>query len=327
MVITDKHKRELSVILKADMKSKNLSQRKLERIIGISSTAINFVVNDKWDEHSMSDQQWIPIAKYLDYSLNDYGWKLNTNTRNMKVFWHVCRDAKGQLGDFIPKGFIITGPWGRGKSTALKYFHDKNPDNTYYLQCQSEWDFPIFLAQLKRSIGIGAKRDVGLGGQSPAEAVETIIYTLKSRAKNLMIIDEFNELPIKSRRFAKTFLNRLEGESGLILCGGENLEKQFKTGNKLATVSIQETFSRCGGEFIYTRDNKDEEIEEIIRLNGIEEPNVISKLIAQSHGDLRRVKRSVHKLRIAEDKVKVKDQLTIEDQNSTKEEREEEVLS
>ena len=64
------------------------------------------------------------------------------------------------------------------------------------------------------------------------------------------------------------------------------------------------------------RENTDEEIAGIIRLNGIEEEKDISRIINNSDGDLRRVKRDVHKHLISKKKKETKDQLTLEDQNT-----------
>lgn len=137
-------------------------------------------------------------------------------------------------------------------------------------------------------------------GYTVGEMMDEIIKRLKTMENPLIIMDEADKLSDQVLYFFITLYNSLEDSCGIILCATDHLEKRIKKGLRLNKKGYQEIYSRIGRKFIELRGLGSRDIAMVCQANGITDKQQIKDVIEDSEYDLRRVKRKIHALKLAE---------------------------
>lgn len=250
------------------------------------ATVINII---KADWGSVSDDMWRNVGKQVGWRIAD--WNL-AETRDLRTLVTYFEDAK-TYGNV----FAITGPAGSGK-TAVADWMVNNRKNVYHIVCAEYWNRKMFLRKILQALG----RDDS--SYSTAELMDEITDTLMKQDSPLLILDEADKLTDHVLYFFITLYNVLAGKCGIVLLATEYLEKRIRNGYRLRKKGYAEIFSRVGRRFIGLPGSNKKEVAAICKANGVTDTLTINSIYNDYDGDLRRVERMVHKMRVSQDVVR-----------------------
>jgi len=260
--------------------SQNEASRSLK---GVSSATISQIINNNWE--LIKDEMWRNIASQIDFSQSQSEWQI-VETRDYKLTTQLLVDAQT-----TSQVYAVTGSAGTGKSTALKLY-SANSKRAYMLTCAEYWNKKYFLAELLAKMG---RDNTGL---TVAEMMQEVVYNLKRRDTPLIILDEADKLTDQVLYFFITLYNELEGHCGVVLFGTEHLAKRIKKGVRMAKKGYEEIYSRLGRKFVELHGLGYTDCVQICCANGIEDKSTIKQVFDDCEGDIRRVKRKIHAVKL-----------------------------
>ncbi len=243
----------------------------------VSSATISQVLNNNWE--LVSAEMWRNIAAQTGYSRHE--WQ-TVETVNYKELISIYDDARANS-----LVLAVTGDAGTGKTFAAKRYSETNR-KVFLLCCNEFWNRRLFLAELLRVMG----RD--WHGYTVGEMMSEVVYELKKQDSPLLILDEADKLSDQVLYFFITIYNSLEDECGIILQATSHLEKRLKRGVKLNKKGYSEIWSRVGRRCVSLNGINADDIASVCDANGVKAVRSIDRIINDSEGDLRRVKRRIH---------------------------------
>jgi DNA transposition AAA+ family ATPase len=208
------------------------------------------------------------------------------NTRDYKIVTSLLDDAQNNS-----MCYAVTGDAGTGKTYAMRQYSNTN-ENTFMLCCNEYWNRKYFLAELLTSMG---RDNTGL---TVAEMMATVVRELRKMESPLIIMDEADKLSDNVLYFFITLYNQLEDECGIVLAATDHLAKVINRGLKLNKKGYKEIFSRLGRNFIPLKGVGSTDVQQICNANGIKDKDIIQKVFNESEGDIRRVKRKIHSIKM-----------------------------
>jgi Cdc6-like AAA superfamily ATPase len=247
----------------------------------VSSGTVSQMLNGKWE--LIKEEMWRNVATQIGYTEDEWG---SVETRDFRILTKILEDS--QTNSLV---FAVTGEAGTGKSFTMRRFVEQNK-NAYLLQCNEFWNRKTFLQELLTVIG----RDYS--GYTVSEMMHEVVRLLKSRENPVLIFDEFDKVSDQILYFFITLYNQLEDHCGMVLCATDHLAKRIKRGLKLNKKGYKEIFSRHGRRFIELKGLSNSDITMVCMANGIDSRESIRLVIDDSEGDLRRVRRKIHALKI-----------------------------
>lgn len=248
---------------------------------GISSATISQVLNNNWA--MVSDEMWRNIAAQTGYKENN--WE-GVETRDYRLLSRLLADSQANANVFA-----ITGDAGTGKSYTIRRFLQGNK-NAHSVVCREYWNRKTFLIELLTSMG----RDAA--GLNVTELMHEVVRVLKMQENPVLIIDEADKLSDQVLYFFITLYNELEDQCGIVLIATDYLAKRIRRGLKLNKKGYKEIYSRIARKFIELQGPGSSDIAAICQANGITDRKLIKEVIDDAEGDLRRVKRKVHALKL-----------------------------
>lgn len=249
---------------------------------GISPATISQMLNNNWD--LISDEMWRNVAAQTNYRVSDW---VEVETRDYRLLNNLLRDAQDNANVFA-----ITGESGTGKTLTIRRYAELNKQ-AYSLQCAEYWNRKMFLSELLAAIG----RDSS--GMNVAEMMHEVVRVLKVQQRPLIILDEADKLTDQVLYFFITLYNQLEGHCGIVMCATDHLAKRIRRGLKLNKKGYKEIYSRIARRFIELQGPGSSDIAQICSANGIDDRKLIKEVFEDAEGDLRRVRRKIHALKLA----------------------------
>lgn len=183
-------------------------------------------------------------------------------TSNFNSIQKECKRAKEQR---LMIGII--GSTGAGKTTALKHFHNENPD-TYLVTCSRTMKTKQLLAEILRAFGISYIA-------SDFEMMKMIVETINRKDNILLIIDEASKLTPNALMYLQDIWDGIEENAGLVLAGVEYLYSNMKKGAERNKQGIPEFYGRITSWLELTEPTATE-IKAVCQYNGIESPEKVS---------------------------------------------------
>jgi DNA transposition AAA+ family ATPase len=246
----------------------------------VSAATVSQVLNGVWG--LIKDDMWRNIASQTGY--REDRWAA-AETGNYTLIRRLLDDARENS-----LVMAVTDSAGSGKSFALNDYSESHP-RVYLLCCNEYWNRKTFLSELFRTMGVSAS------GYTVGELMTEAVGRLKKQDSPLLVLDEADKLPDHVLYFFITLYNQLEDQCGIVLCATDYLEKRLKNGMRMNRKGYSEIWSRLGRKCIALKGVSAADITRICELNGIDSRKDIDAVIADSDGDLRRVKRKIHAIR------------------------------
>jgi DNA transposition AAA+ family ATPase len=275
---TNNDKQRIKFLFESRCELMDLSQAKAARMVGVNPGALSAVLTGKYQSDDTS--VWKKIAIWVEYRASD--WE-SAPTKNFMLIENTCDQAK-----LHSQVYAIVGPAGVGKSHALRHYATSHK-NVIHLTCGDHWTKEEFLYQILNQMGKPYK------GLTVSEMMKYIIKDILSLDNPLIILDEYDKLDDKIFIFLITLYNKLEDNCGIIVSATQHLVHRIERGIKYNKKGYAEIHSRLGHRPIQLNKISAKDVQLVCEANGIEDKIAIEKIVNDCDGDLRRVKRSVHR--------------------------------
>lgn len=275
--VTDIRKRDIQNAL-ADYCARYGGQSKAAKILeGVSSGTISQMVNNNWE--NISDDMWRKVASQIGLEADKWN---AVETQNYARLMQILGDAQeNQLW------MAITGSAGSGKTFACKQY-SRDHQEVFYVSCDPDWTKREFFSVMLRKIG---KEPSGL---TLIQMKQKLVLQMRCLESPIIILDEADKLSDVVLNSFITLYNDLQYDCGVVMIATEFLFKRFDTGVRFNKKGFNELWSRIGRKCIPLKGVSQQDIVEVCRANGVDDPKEIDRIINECEGDLRRVQRKVH---------------------------------
>lgn len=281
--MTDAQKKEIQILLKKHIEQYPSQKKAVDALRHVSEATVINIRTGKWE--SISDDMWRSLGKQVGFSAK--GKWLFIHTGNSKAIIKYFDDAAE-----YSNVFAITADAGSSKSATAAYYEGKH-NNVYHIECAEYFNRKVFLGKIMQRMGMDNM------GYTVPEMMEEIVDALMKKETPLIILDEVDKLPDPVLYFFITFYNTLQGHCGIVMLATDYLAKRIVRGRRLGKKGYNEIYSRLGRRFITLKGIVQQEVEEICRQNGCDDPLTIASIYNECEGDLRRVERMVHKYKVS----------------------------
>lgn len=251
--------------------------RAAKSLKAVSAATVSQILNGNWE--LIRDDMWRNVAAQIGY--RDERWEA-VETGDYRRMMVLLDDVKENS-----LVMAITGDAGSGKTFALKQYAASRRQ-AWLLCCNEYWNRKAFLSELLSAMG----RDYT--GFTLGEMMSEAVRALKMQESPVLMLDEADKLTDHVLQFFITLYNQLEDECGIVLCATNHLELRIRRGIKLNKRGYNEIWSRLGRKCLRLKGVSAADIAAICEANGLTDPREIDRVIDESEGDLRRVKRRVH---------------------------------
>lgn len=282
-MLTNEQKQAVSATAEAYVLRIGSQNKAAATLKGVSSATLSQIKSGKWDK--IADEMWRNIEAQINNS--DSGWK-GVETRVYKLFTDLLTDAKCNANVY---GVVAEA--GSGKTFTAIQFAAHN-SNVYHVVCKEWWGLQAFLTEILRVMGASARINTNNNSQMFA----ALVQILQKQDAPLLIFDEADKLRDKVMYSLISLYNELEGSCGIVLCATNNLEHRIQAGVACCRLGYNEIYSRLGRKFIVLPTNKKDDITTVCLNNGLDDEITITEIANESSGDLRRVKRRIHALKL-----------------------------
>lgn len=278
--MTPQDKVEIKRLFEEKRKRLELSQEQAATQAGSKGSTVSAVFSGKYGADDTA------IYKLLaDWVGFNQGELKIVETKNFLLMNETLNEARNSRDMFA-----IIGEAGYGKTVAQRYYAQENK-NCFLIRCEEFWLQGDLLNEILRQLGRS-------GIYKPKEAFELIYNTLVTLDKPLLMFDEPDKLKnIVLRTFISMF-NRFENKCAITLTGTQYLHDRLKRGKDLNKKGFKELWSRIGGNPIQLHTTSVRDIRKILFENGITDEVEVNKIISESKGDLRAVKRGIQRNKI-----------------------------
>lgn len=253
----------------------------------VSAATISQIINNNWE--LIKDEMWRNIAAQIDFKKSD--WEI-VKTVDNHLITSLLSDSQ-----ITAQVYAVVGSAGTGKSTAIKQYESNNK-SAYAILCSPLFRRKQFLQEILLKMGRGKNNS----GKSDYELKNEIIDHLKKKENPLIILDEFDKLSPDTMLFFIDFYNKLEGYCGIVMFGTEHLAKHIKRGVLFNKKGYEEIYSRIGRKFVELHGLGYTDCVQICVANGIEDKNLIKQVFEDCEGDIRRIKRKIHAIKMSNQK-------------------------
>ena len=261
--MTTEQKKQIADQLRAYCAQKGSQNKAANSLNGVSSATISKMLSGQWD--TIADDMWRSIAAQTG-TAEANGWQV-VKTRAYEVMTFTLANVQT---DSLTAAVI--GGAGR---------------NVYHLVCSEYWNRRTFMAKLLQNMG------ATVAGTTVSDMMDNIVDTLKRKESPLIVLDEADKLSDQVLYFFISLYNQLEDQCGIILTATSNLKARIEKGLRLNRKGYAEIYSRIGRKFVELPLPDSEDVAAVCVANGVRDTKAINKIVDESDGDLRRVKRSV----------------------------------
>lgn len=261
--------------------------------LGISSSVYSMLRNGQ-TERTLSDANWITIARRLGVSLrNEIEWKAaRTETYEyISAQLELCQQS-GLSG-------ILCDLPNIGKTFTAKHYV-KGHKNAVYIDC----------SQVKTKLKLVRKiaGEFGVSGNGRySDVYEDLVYYLRSIETPLIILDEAGDLQYEAFLELKALWNATERCCAWYMMGADGLKAKINRAIECKKVGYTEMLSRYGDRYskVTPDDSKErdaflrEQARVVARANapsGVD----IAQIVRKTNGGLRRVYTEIEKIKLAQ---------------------------
>lgn len=199
------------------LKEPGVSGGSLAKVANVNDAYVSTIKNKKWDNHSngVPVPDWVFTRLANALGLGEVVVELNGFADMLGVFEEARQHAESR---------IIDGATGSGKSYAAKYYLQRFPKQVYLVRCCSDMTERSFMMELGRVV-LGR---TSLKGLTREEVRREVCNRLGEQRKCLIIVDEAENLPLRSYGALKVIFDDLEGKVGMVLVGANNYFELLK---------------------------------------------------------------------------------------------------
>ena len=253
---------EVKGLLSSFISQKEVSQKKLAEMIGVSSATLSNIQNEVWER--VNESILLKIKSF--FRTKDWAIVETTNFSTIQAKCNEARVRNTMIG--------IIGFTGAGKTTALRSYYENNP-NTFMVTCTRTMRTKQFLSEILKSMGVHYLA-------SDFEMLQYIIKEFNKKNNALLIIDEASKLSANCLMYIQDLLDAIEDNAGIVIAGVEYLLTNIKKAADRNKVGMPEFYGRVA-LWQHLIEPSKKEIESICIHNGIAEKSQIKAMYRLSN--------------------------------------------
>jgi len=254
---------------------------------GISAGTLSSMLNGNWSR--ISDSMWTKVAEQVKPtgSSSATGWTI-VETGAFQEISYAMQDAQ----EYMNVTWVV-GEAGCGKTTTGRLYAESHKE-AFYILCSEDMLKGEFVRTIARRLGIRSE------GYTVRELWQAIIDSIIQMERPLIIFDEADKLPESVFQYFISMYNNLEDRCGAVFLSTDYIKRRISNGLRYGRKGYKEIFSRIGRKYFDLEPTSAQDVYAICTANGITSREEIDKIIKEGDGcdfDLRRIKKSVHRLK------------------------------
>ena len=254
---------------------------------GISAGTLSSMLNGNWSR--ISDSMWTKVAEQVKptCSSSATGWTI-VETGAFQEISYAMQDAQ----EYMNVTWVV-GEAGCGKTTTGRLYAESHKE-AFYILCSEDMLKGEFVRTIARRLGIRSE------GYTVRELWQAIIDSIIQMERPLIIFDEADKLPESVFQYFISMYNNLEDRCGVVFLSTDYIKRRISNGLRYGRKGYKEIFSRIGRKYFDLEPTSAQDVYAICTANGITSREEIDKIIKEGDGcdfDLRRIKKSVHRLK------------------------------
>ena len=254
---------------------------------GISAGTLSSMLNGNWSR--ISDSMWTKVAEQVKPtgSSSATGWTI-VETGAYQEISYAMQDAQ----EYMNVTWVV-GEAGCGKTTTGRLYAESHKE-AFYILCSEDMLKGEFVRTIARRLGIRSE------GYTVRELWQAIIESIIQMESPLIIFDEADKLPESVFQYFISMYNNLEDRCGVVFLSTDYIKRRISNGLRYGRKGYKEIFSRIGRKYFDLEPTSAQDVYAICTANGITSREEIDKIIKEGDGcdfDLRRIKKSVHRLK------------------------------
>lgn len=254
---------------------------------GISAGTLSSMLNGNWSR--ISDAMWTKVAEQVKPtgSSSATGWTI-VETCAFQEISYAMQDAQ----EYMNVTWVV-GEAGCGKTTTGRLYAESHKE-AFYILCSEDMLKGEFVRTIARRLGIRSE------GYTVRELWQEIIDSIIQMERPLIIFDEADKLPESVFQYFISMYNNLEDRCGVVFLSTDYIKRRISNGLRYGRKGYKEIFSRIGRKYFDLEPTSAQDVYAICTANGITSREEIDKIIKEGDGcdfDLRRIKKSVHRLK------------------------------
>ena len=254
---------------------------------GISAGTLSSMINGNWSR--ISDAMWTKVAEQVKPtgSGSATGWTI-VQTGAFQEISYAMQDAQ----EYMNVTWVV-GEAGCGKTTTGRLYAEEHKE-AFYILCSEDMLKGEFVRTIARKLGIRSE------GYTMRELWQEIIDSIIQMDSPLIIFDEADKLPESVFQYFISMYNNLEDRCGVVFLSTDYIKRRISNGLRYGRKGYKEIFSRIGRKYFDLEPTSAQDVYAICMANGITKREEIDKIIKEGDGydfDLRRVKKSVHRMK------------------------------
>ena len=254
---------------------------------GISAGTLSSMINGNWSR--ISDAMWTKVSEQVKPtgSSSATGWTI-VETGAFQEISYAMQDAQ----EYKNVTWVV-GEAGCGKTTTGRRYAESHKEAFYILGAEDMLKGE-FVRTIARRLGIRSE------GYTVRELWQAIIDSIIQMERPLIIFDEADKLPESVFQYFISMYNNLEDRCGVVFLSTDYIKRRISNGLRYGRKGYKEIFSRIGRKYFDLEPTSAQDVYAICTANGITSREEIDKIIKEGDGydlDLRRVKKSVHRMK------------------------------
>ena len=276
-------RQQIAARLKDYCAQKGSQNKAANSLNGVSSATVSKVLAGDWD--TISDEMWRGIAAQV-MRRGGMEWEL-VETETYRWMQYAFDDAQN-----YKNVTWVTGEAGCGKSTAARMYQDGRR-GVYVVSCSEDMRKSDFVREIARAAGIRTE------GCTIREAWTLILSDLAQMDNPLLVFDEADKLSDSVFCYFISLYNNLEGRCGIVFLSTDYICRRISNGLRYQKQGYKEIYSRIGRKFYTLEPTSENDVYAVCVANGLtdEETAKVVAEVKECGCDLRRVKKSVHRLK------------------------------
>lgn len=280
-----KKKEQISERLRQYVSRYPSQNRAASSLKDVSPATVSAILNGRWE--SISDDMWRKIADQVGTASSSDGWQIVETTAYQEITYALDDAQKWKNVTWI------VGEAGCGKTTAARIYAKEHRE-VFYLLCSEDLHKGEFVREIARLIGIKSE------GCTVRQLWKSILNNLIQMDAPLLIFDEADKLTESVFHYFISLYNKVEDHCGLVFLSTDYIKSRIDKGLRWQKPGYKEFYSRIGRKYFELEETTVNDIYAICAANGLQDRKDIDEVIKdaeQCDNDLRRVKKSIHRMK------------------------------
>ena len=187
----------------------------------------------------------------------------------------------------------VVGEAGCGKTTTARIYAEEHRE-VFYILCSEDMKKGDFVREIARTVGIRTE------GCNIREVWSLILDDIIQMDAPLLVFDEADKLTEPVFHYFISLYNKLEEKCGVVFLSTDYIAKRISNGLKYQKPGYKEFYSRIGRKFYALEPTDERDVYAICSANGVTDRKGIDYVMKEASAcdfDLRRVKKSIHKVK------------------------------